>query len=145
MLWLCWDLKSWCSQPCVISVSDIVALAEQTIQRNHPNQSPDRASWAGLEIAAVCRGARGTITLYIDPSSRTARSELAVKGSCCSSWEQSCVFFLSGTETNLSAFIWHLSCQFCFVFVATAFKLNTFITFSLAEILCAKNCSAAAE
>lgn len=145
MLWKCWDLKPWCSQPCVISVGDDVALAEQTIQRNHPNQSPVRASWAGLEIASACRGARGTITLYIHPFSRTASWELAVKGSCWSSWEQLCVFLLSGTEANLSAFIWHLSCQFCFVFVAAAFKLNTFITLSLAEISCAENCSAAAE
>lgn len=57
------NLISWCSQPCVISVGDTVALAEQTIQRNHPNQSSVGASWADLEIASPYRGAYGTITL----------------------------------------------------------------------------------
>lgn len=137
------NLIPWCSQPCVISVGDNLALAEQTTQKNHPNQSPSGASWADLEIASPYRGGCGTKALYIHPSSRTASSELAVKGSCCSSWEQLCVFLLNGTEANLSAFIWHLPCQFCFAFVATALKLNTFIKFSLAEISCAENCSAA--
>lgn len=70
--------------PCVISVGDNVSLAEQTIQRNHLNQSPNGN--LDLEIACPYRGAPGTITLYIHPSSRTASSELAANGAVVPAW-----------------------------------------------------------